>query len=299
MKMLFRACLALVLTTACATTSGSSEKIVVKALPPLTMGIASYGGEEIARDDTQALQLYLTQKLGREVTTTAYASQGDLAKAVAEGKVDLAWLPPFAFVDAQSKGAVTPLAKAVRHGMPFYRGVLFSKSTSKADSVKALSGTKVAWVAKGSAAGYLFPRATLVQAGLKPANVFKQELFVGDHTAVCRAVLDGQADVGATFADDRPRGEAMQIDGCAQALGEDAVKALRIISVSSPIPNDVIVARPDFAAEDSARIRQFFLGMGTASDDQKVLKDVFKAERFVEVGEDDFEPVKFAAEAAK
>jgi phosphonate transport system substrate-binding protein len=296
MKMVFRLCFALAMTAACATASAPANKVVVTQLPPLSIGIASYGGEEIAREDAQALQLYLTQKLGREVTAKTFASQGDLATAVAEGKVDLAWLPPFAFVDAQGKGKVTPLAKAVRHGMPFYRGVLFSKTSSKADSLKTLSGTKVAWVAKGSAAGYLFPRATIVQSGQKPE--FKQENFVGDHTHVCKAVLDGEADVGATFADDRPNGEPMQIDGCVQALGKDAVKDLRIISVSAPIPNDVIAARPELPADDANRIRQFFLSIGGSSDDQKVLKDVFKADKFVEVGEDDFEPVKYAAEAA-
>ena len=93
MKRLFGICLAFVMASACATTSAPSNKVVVTALPPLSVGIASYGGEEIAREDTQALQNYLSQKLGRDVSTKVYNSQGELAAAVAEGKVDLAWLP--------------------------------------------------------------------------------------------------------------------------------------------------------------------------------------------------------------
>ena len=88
-------------------------------------------------------------------------------------------------------------------------------------TIQDLKGLNVAWVEQTSAAGYLFPRAALLQAGLKPAELFKTETFVGDHAAVCKAVLDGKADVGATYADDRGE-NAMQIDGCVQSVGDAA-----------------------------------------------------------------------------
>jgi phosphate/phosphite/phosphonate ABC transporter binding protein len=300
MKMLCRAVTALVVLVGCATTSGASSgsKVTVTSLPPLSLGLVSYSGAATASSDAQSLQTLLSQRLGRDVTTRVFPAEAELSSAVAAGTVDLAWLPPFAFVEAESKGKVTPIVKIARHGLPFYRGVLFVKSASKVSSLKDLQGLKAGWVEKNSAAGYLFPRAIIRQAGLKPAELFKREIFLGDHAAVCKAVLDGQVDVGATYADDRPKGQPVEIDGCVQASGAEAAKGLRVIATSAPIPNDVIAARPELPPADISRIREIFQGFKPTGDEQKILS-VFKAESFVEVGAEDFEPVRFAADAAK
>lgn len=274
------------------------KKITIKKLAPLSLGLLGYGGIEGARSDSDALQKYLASKLNREVTTRIFGDSEALSSALASGNVDLGWMQPFALVDAQKKGSVVPLVKAVRHGLPFYRGVLFTRADRKVEGgAKGLAGLKVAWVAKGSAAGYLFPRAGLVRAGLVPKKLFKSEEFVGDHLAVCRAVLEGKVDVGATFADDRPNGEAMLIDGCKQSLGEDAAKELKIITTSAPIPNDVIAARPGLDPEEASRVKKAFLGLKADAEGLTIMA-VFRAEGFAEVGEEDFAPVRFAAEAA-
>lgn len=272
------------------------QKVTVKKLAPLSLGLIGYGGEEGARSDSAALQGYLASRLNREVTTRVFADYDALAAALASGQVDLGWMQPFALVAAQKKGAVMPLVKAVRHGLPFYRSVLFARADKKLEGTKSLAGTKVAWVATGSAAGYLFARAALVQAGMKPKELFKGEEFLGDHGAVCRAVLEGRADVGATFADDRAG--AMQVDGCVQSVGAEAAKSLKILSTSAPIPNDAIAARPGLDPAETARIKAAFLGLAKDADGKTLLSQVFKAEGFDEVGAEDFAPVTFAAEAA-
>jgi phosphonate transport system substrate-binding protein len=274
------------------------QRVTFEKKGPLSFGLTGYGGGDNARLDAERLQRVLGAKLGREVVARVLPSTEALAAALASGQVDLAWLTPTAVVAASGKGAVKPLLKAVRHGMPFYRGVLFTKAARKVDGgVKGLAGANIAWVAADSSAGYLFPRALLVQAGLKPAKFFKSETFAGDHFAVCKAVVDGKADVGATFADDRP-GAAMQVDGCAQALGAAAAKELKVVAESAPIPNDAIVARPGFDDAELARVVKTFNELGADADGKQLLSGVFNAEGFADVGLEDFVPVKFSLEAA-
>lgn len=277
----------------------SPKKITVRKLAPVSFGLTGYAGAASARSDSAALRAYLSEKLGRTVTTRVFKDYESLASAVAAGEVDVAWMQPLALVAAKRKGAVTPLVKAVRHGLPFYRGVLFTKADQKGEGLKSLEGLRVAWVDAHSAAGYLFPRAALVRAGLKPASFFASESFAGDHDAVCRAVLEGKADVGATFADDRPDGQKMLVDGCVQSVGAEAASGLKIVSTSAPIPNDAIAVRPGLASAEVARLRSVFLGLSGNEDGRSLLGRVFKSEGFVEVGPSDFEPVEFAAQAAK
>jgi phosphonate transport system substrate-binding protein len=265
---------------------------------PTTIGVASYNGSVIAAADAEALTRYLTLKLGRPAAARTFPNAAELTTALATGAVDLAWLPPFAFVNAQARSPVTGLAKAVRHGRTYYRGVLFTREDRKLDGLAALQGSSVAWVAKDSTAGYLFPRALLIEAGLKPETLFTSETFAGTHLDVCRAVLEGRASVGATFADDRDN-EPPRVDGCEQSMGAESTRSLEILGISAPIPNDVVGTRANLPGAQVDQLRQLFLELGQSAEGQKLLKDVFNAERFAAIEADDFEPVRYAASVAQ
>jgi phosphonate transport system substrate-binding protein len=272
--------------------------LTVKKLPGLRLGLSDYGGASEAAKASEAFKKKLGEAWGREVTTKVYADYDQLAGAVAKGEVDIAWLQPFAFVAAEKKGAVQPLVKAVRHGLPFYRGVLFARADKGISDVAGLAGKSIAWAEPTSSAGYLFPRAALIQSDNAPSKLGLVESFAGNHEAVCKAVVEGKADVGATFADDRGKGQAMQVDGCVQSIGADATKGLVILLKSAPIPNDTIAVRPGFDPEDAARLRKQFLELKEGAAGRELLEKVFKAEEFSEVVAEDFEPVRYAAEAA-
>ena len=84
-----------------------------------------------------------------------------------------------------------------------------------------------------------------------------------------------------------------------QSVGAEAAATLHIVSTSAPIPNDAIAARPGLEKAEADRIRAVFLGLKGDEAGRALLGQVFKAEGFAEVGGADFEPVKFAADAAK
>ncbi|HVP68806.1 MAG TPA: phosphate/phosphite/phosphonate ABC transporter substrate-binding protein [Anaeromyxobacteraceae bacterium] len=263
---------------------------------PIRFGMSQPNGPKRAAEGKAVLEPYLSEALKRPVTVIVFESYDDLSQALAAGKVDLAWVEPAAFVAAQERNRdVQAIAKALRHGKLFYRAAIIVRADSPAQALPDLKGKAVAWVSKTSASGYLFPRALLVADGIDPAAFFKSQTFEGDHPRVCAAVRAGQADAGATFADERPKGESPVADGCAES---PPVKDFRVLAVSAPIPNDVVASRPGFDERLSPLVLQVFARMSQSEAGRRVLRDVFRVDGWGVAVEGDFVPVAEAMRAA-
>jgi phosphate/phosphite/phosphonate ABC transporter binding protein len=259
-------------------------------------GIVAYGGAQVSADDAKKLETVLSSRVGQSLAVRVFQDESALATALARGELDAAWMPPLAFVAARAHSEVKPLAKVMRHGFGDYRSVIFTRLDRGVGTLDDLKGGTMAWVDKRSATGYLFPLAMLQRAGLKPSELFANELFAGDHAAVCRAVLDGTAVAGATFADERPRGEPIQIDGCLQSLGPADAAKLVIVQVSKPIPNDVVAVRAGCPTELASGLKNTFLLLSIDAEGKQLLSSVFKADSFADASIEEF---GFASEAAQ
>jgi phosphonate transport system substrate-binding protein len=258
---------------------------------PLTFGISHPYGEEQAKQAAALIGPYLTKALGSQVTVKVFPTYDELSDALATNNVDLAWITPVAFVRAaQKQRDVTALSKAMRatDGGLFYRSVFIVKADSKVTDLKGLAGKKVAWVNKLSASGYLFPRALLKEQGLDPDKHFAGEAFGGDHPAVCKAVRDGTADVGATFASESRDGAALEATGCADA---GPVSDFKVIASSSNLPNEVIAHSPEFPPARVNDVVMAFGRMGLSPEGKKLLAEGFRAQGFGVAVEGDFDQV--------
>jgi phosphonate transport system substrate-binding protein len=269
----------------------AGEKLPPPPKKPLTFGMAHQYGEAHAQKAKGLIEPYLTKSLGSPVTVQLFDTYDQLAEALATNKVDLAWITPLAFVQATQKNRdVTALSKAMRSsdGGLFYRSVFIVKADSKAADLKALAGKKVAWVGKLSASGYLFPRALLTEQGLDPDKHFGGETFAGDHLAVCKAVKDGAADVGATFAAEPKEGQPLTPTGC-EDVGP--LSEFKVLASTSNLPNEVIAHSPDFPPTRVNDVMMAFGRMGATPEGKAVLTDGFRAQGFGVAVEGDFDPV--------
>ncbi|MCU0699309.1 MAG: phosphate/phosphite/phosphonate ABC transporter substrate-binding protein [Myxococcaceae bacterium] len=258
---------------------------------PLKFGMAHPYGDAHAAQAKALIEPYLSKALGSAVTVQTFETYEALSDALATNQVDLAWITPLAFVQAAQKNRdVTAVSKAMRasDGGLFYRAVFIAKATAPLADLKALKGTKVAWVGKSSASGYLFPRALLKDQGLDPDKTFSSEVFSGDHPAVCKAVREGTVDVGATYAAEPKEGQALVPTGC-----EDAgpVGDFKVLGSSNNLPNEVIAHSPDFPLFRLNDVMMAFGRMGQSPDGKKVLADAFRAQGFGVAVEGDFDQV--------
>jgi len=156
-----------------------------------------------------------------------------LLEALEMGDIEVAWLPPILAGLAVERGRVLPIALPIRDGAAFYSTALFTRRDAPYKSVDDLRGVRVAWVDRRSAAGYLVIRAHLRSVGVDLERVFGADQFLGAHDAVARAVHDGEADVGATFAHFDPETGEVTRAGW-QELD------MRVIARAGPIPSDVL-----------------------------------------------------------
>lgn len=245
-------------------------------LAVLKFAISSPLGAQQAARDAAELSKVLTGALRQEVQVSV-AAHDDLPQLLADGKVDFAWLSASQYVRASGRARVVPVAKLLRGGLPFYRSALFAKKGAFR-KLTDLKGKRLAFVSEGSGAGHLLALRILMGAGFK-AEDLKAQKFYGDHAAVCRAVLEGKADAGATFAND---GRGGTLAGCEETVGDEATKGLHVLATSEPIPNDLIAARPGAPAELIAEVRGSLLqlrGPGLA---------IFHADGFVPADDGDY-----------
>jgi len=251
-----------------------------QAQEPLRLAVPDPLGLERAKQDAAAIAELLGKQLGRQVVGQAVRA-AEIPALVASGKVDLGWLSAAEYIDAAKAAKVLPVARLVRNGLPFYRSVIFARADKAPAQLADLKGKRVALVAKGSAAGHLLARSLLRGAGVE----VPEDKLHADHAEVCKAVLDGQADAGATFGNDK-QGKT-GIEGCAQSSGE-RVKELKVVASSHPIPNDVMVARAGYPEKDQTALRQALVGLRRTPEGQAALKGLFHAEGFIPCEDDDF-----------
>jgi phosphate/phosphite/phosphonate ABC transporter binding protein len=271
----------------------SKQPVVISKDPPLKIGVVSVEGRASADSDANRLSAYLGKVLNRQTEAKVYTDYVHFANDFEMGRVDVAWLPPVLTVRALLVDARL-LAKVVRNGTPTYRAVLFTRSDAKFATIKDLKKVKVAWVDKASAAGYVFPVALLSNEKMHAKQLFTKQSFLGSHDAVCKAVATGEADLGATFADENA---PTQINGCQQSLGEASSK-LKVVATTEKIPSDVIAIRPDIETAVQDSVRKAVLAMGNDDEGKKLLSEVFHAEKLTDVNPSDYESVAAAMEVA-
>ena len=177
---------------------------------------------------------------GVKVRSHRSPSPAALAGAFAAGRVDLAWVSPTLFLSSDAFRYAAPLVSSVREGSTLFHAVLFVAADSAIRSPTEIRGKRVAWVAPTSASGYIVPRLALARYGLEPRGLFSRETFFDSHGAVARAVLEGSADVGATYAvfEDGDATKTLVRAGFEHAPPLGA----RIIHAAGPIPSDLVVA---------------------------------------------------------
>jgi phosphonate transport system substrate-binding protein len=218
---------------------------------PATRG-ASVRSPAIPVADFEAFCTVLGDAIGFKVAPCVMPDYATLADALAEGEVDLAWLPPLLALKSARDGATVPLAQPVRGAVNSYSTALISRAGSPYQHSVDLRGAKAAWVDPESASGYIIIRAWMLSQRIDPAVAFSDEKFVGTHEAVVEAVVRGDADVGATYAHVDPFTQAVY----ASAWGRAPVQ---VIALAGPIPSDVISASKRLSQQMLAKLQSAFV----------------------------------------
>ncbi len=260
----------------------------VRRSQPIRFGLSPAMGAEGAREIGAQIGATLSRLLVRDVIPVVLGDYRALVDTLSAGEVDLAWMPPVAYLQAWERGA-SVLAAAVREGDATYESALFVRNDSPAHAVADLRGCSAAWVNRDSASGYIFAAALIAERIGALPDVLGRQHFFGSHTAVCEAVMNGWADFGATYAV-RDSDGTLHASGWLDAL--DDASAVRVIAYSHPIPGDNITCRPAFPSKLRAELQEILSHLHEDKSGRMLLDTIFHAQRFAVVEHDLYEPVR-------
>lgn len=187
---------------------------------------------QISREQGAFFQI-LGERTRLSIEPVPILTHAGLCAAIEENAVQMLWAPPLVALDLWEWGSADPLAAVVRGGWTSYPAVLVARRDTE-DKLETMLGRRVAWVSRLSAAGYVVPARFLESEGLGGVACFREQQFVHTHPGVLHAVLQGKADVGATY------GRRLRASNVVELSPE--VEGLRILATVGFVPNEVIMA---------------------------------------------------------
>ncbi len=238
---------------------------------------------------------YLESRVrGVEFRASVAQDYRGLIEATRSGQLDFAWLNPSGYVDAKAAGIADVLLKSVREAGPFYWSAFIVRNDSRFKTLADLQGSTIAWVDPNSAAGFLFPRATLALNGFDPNKFFGKEVFAGGHDAVVLSVLNGSVDAGATFANNT-KGTS---GSWTQFLTDKEQQAkIRVLKYSKPIPGDTVSVRTNYNTACRSTVQKVvgaLIAMKGNPETKKMLQNLYRINSLTVAKDSDYDIVREA-----
>jgi phosphonate transport system substrate-binding protein len=157
----------------------------------LTLGTVAMEIPAVMFQRLRPLADYLSREIKQPVHLRPAADLSKAVEELAEGRVDIAYLTPIAYVDAYKSGNVRILAKTVTRGRESFRLMLVVRRNSPIRTVRDLAGKRFAF---GDEAAIL-QRAVTINAGIRLEELGAYR-FLGHYDNIARGVANGDFDAG-------------------------------------------------------------------------------------------------------
>lgn len=239
----------------------------------------------------------LTPLVGLTVRGVVSPSYRALADALERDQVQYAWMSPALLVLTAEQIELRPLLSAIRNHRADYASALFVDAASSFDVLIELEGKRIAWVDRSSASGYLCPRLQMSADGHDVDRFFGEELFFGSHAEVVRAVFDGRADIGATYAE-----QPSTLDGPVTRAGfldTAPDRFARVLQWTPSIPNDVIAGHGLLAPAGHRIFANAILTLAEREDGRALLMNAFHANNFMTTAATALSPLRTLVQRAR
>ncbi|HEY9690962.1 MAG TPA: phosphate/phosphite/phosphonate ABC transporter substrate-binding protein [Oculatellaceae cyanobacterium] len=255
----------------------------------LKIAFPNRGEATEAQRKADAVANFLSQQLKMPVEAVV-SDETAAVEALRANRVDVAFLSSRPALKAQQLAGARLALAEVRPGYSgghTYRSVMVvrknsplrTQATPKA-TLAQLRGKRMAFASKTSGSGYIVPTGQFVGFGFVPnpdryRNFFKQVTYGDGYSSALKAVLRGQADVGAVSE---------------YALGEPYItkaeaSQLRVLYYVGGVPAHGIAIDNDVSATTRNKIVQAMLKLNQPANN-KLLKDLTNATKLVSINHD-------------
>lgn len=262
---------------------------------PITFGFIPASEIEEVEIVADSLCHELSEKTGIEIKPFVAPDYSSLIEAMRTRHVDIAWLAPMSFIEAEVEISQTPLLTSVRQGKPYFYSAIFTRTDSGINTVEDLKGKRIGWTDPTSTAGRIFPEYEIRKLGINPATFFREIKYVGGHDRAVKAVLNGDVDAAASFSND-----TINVDNAwHQFLKEkDQIEKIRPILYTRPIPGDVISISTEVYArrqQDAEKLKKAILDLSFTQEGKRLIKKLNRTDALAPVQPELYETVREAA----
>lgn len=231
---------------------------------------------------------YLAAQTGMKVVFTPVSDYAAVVESLATGKLDLAWLGGFTFVQAKIRthGTAIPLVQREEDARFTSR---FITADPQIKALADLKGKSFAFGSPSSTSGSLMPRFYLQQAGLNPENDFKNVAFSGAHDATVAFVASGKVEAGVL--------NASVWDKLVEQKKVDTSK-VRVFATTPPYFDYNWTVRGDLDPALVQKLKDAFLQLDPANPQHKAILALQRASRFIPTRAENYEGIEKAAQSA-
>ncbi|MGI9045643.1 MAG: putative selenate ABC transporter substrate-binding protein [Burkholderiales bacterium] len=231
---------------------------------------------------------YLEKETGMKIEWTPVTDYAAVVEGLAAGKIDLAWLGGFTFVQTRLKtGNAIPVAQRVEDEK--FTSKFIVPANSDVKDMKDLKGKTFAFGSVSSTSGHLMPRYFLQEAGIEPEKDFKRVAFSGAHDATVAWVASGKAEAGVL--------NASVWDKLIES-GKADPKQVKVIATTPPYYDYNWTVRGDLDPALVKKITAAFLNLDPADPAHKAILDLQRATRFIPTKPENYKGIENAARSA-
>lgn len=223
---------------------------------------------KIIEDTSRALKKFMEAETPYKFEISIPNSYVAVVEAFGTKRVDIAAINTFGYVLAHEKYGAEARLVTERFGESTYQAQFLARNDGKINKLEDLNGKKIAFVDPASVSGYLLPLKYLHDRGIKP----KEIVFAMRHDSVVSMIYQRQVDAGATFYSPPAENEIQDARRLVKAQYPDVEKKIKIIELSSSIPNDPVVFRKDMPEEMKNKIAEALIRFAASPEGLEVLK---------------------------
>lgn len=259
----------------------SKEDKVIK------MGFVPMKDGDTLIESVEPLTEMLSKEIGIKVEGFTATNYVGVVEGLGSGQVDFGFIPPFAYVLANSESDAEVILTALnKSGEAKYRSQFMVRKDRGINNFSDIKGKKVAFVDPSSTSGYLFPGAHLIKEGIDIEKDIEY-VYAGGHDKALQLLLNGDVDVATTFVDSRDR------------YKEDfpeAMEKVEILGYTDYIPNISVTVKGDMEEELKEKIKVALLNIAKTEEGLTLLKDLFNMHGFEEATDADYDIIRTTAE---
>ena len=224
----------------------------------------------LLEDTSKTMQAYLEAHTPYKFKISIPPSYIAVVEAFGTNRADIASINMYGYILAREKYGVEARLITIRFGERTYKAQFLARTDSKINSLTDFNGKKFAFVDPSSVSGYLLPLKFLKDHGVKP----KETVFAMRHDNVVSMIYQRQVDGGVTFHSPRAEGKMQDARRLVLSQYPDVERKIKIVELSSEVPNDPIVFRRDLPEDMKRTLVDALIKFASSADGQRVLKEL-------------------------